>query len=158
MKSRLEETLDPAVVDGWNKKLLHVWDVAASVAQVAGAEVPVRLCIDGLHYAVIAAKDVCSDFHIDDNNTSSYAFALQTTQWLHSLMCFLTPSTMRQALCWCYRWRGLLQFFLVPIPIMEPFVLCCLWIIYMIVVSQACSMEPMRMNITTWESNARCNR
>ena len=73
MKSRLEETLDPVFVDGWNEKLLHVWDVAASVVQVAGAEVPVRSCIDGLHCAVIAAKDVCSDFHIDDNNTSSYA-------------------------------------------------------------------------------------
>ena len=56
MKSCLEETLDPAVVDGWNEKLLCVWDVAASVAQVAGAEVPVRSCIDGLHCAVIAAK------------------------------------------------------------------------------------------------------
>ena len=73
MKSRLEQSLDPAFVKGWNEKLLRVWDVAASMAQVAGAEVPVRSCIDGLHCAVIAAKDVCSDFHIDDNNTSSYA-------------------------------------------------------------------------------------
>ena len=73
MKSRLEQSLDPAFVKEWNEKLLCVWDVAASMAQVAGAEVPVRLCIDGLHCAVIAAKDVCTDFHIDDNNTSSYA-------------------------------------------------------------------------------------
>ena len=72
MKSCLEESLDPVLVDGWNEKLLCVWDVAASVVQVAGAEVPVRWCIDGLHCAVIVAKDVCSDFHIDDNNTSLY--------------------------------------------------------------------------------------
>ena len=72
MKSCLEESLGPALVDGWNEKLLHVWDVAASMVQVEGAEVPVRSCIDGLHCAVIVAKDVCSDFHIDDNNTSSY--------------------------------------------------------------------------------------
>ena len=38
MKSRLEQSLDPAFVKGWNEKLLHVWDVAASMAQVAGAE------------------------------------------------------------------------------------------------------------------------
>ena len=69
MKSCLEESLDPVLVDGWNKKLLHVWELA----QVAGAEVPVRSCFDGLHCAVIVAMDVCSDFHIDDNNTSSYA-------------------------------------------------------------------------------------
>ena len=42
MKLRLEQSLDPAFVKGWNKKLLCVWDVVASVAQVAGAEVPVR--------------------------------------------------------------------------------------------------------------------
>ena len=69
MKLHLEETLDHAFVDGWKKKLLRVWDVAASAAQ----EVPVRSSIDGLHCVVIVAKDVCSDFHIDDNNTSSYA-------------------------------------------------------------------------------------
>ena len=73
MKSCLEKSLDPVMVDGCNEKLLCAWDVAASMAQVAGAEVPVRSCIDRLHCAVIAAKDVCSDFHIDDNNTSSYA-------------------------------------------------------------------------------------
>ena len=89
MNSQLEETLDPVVVNGWNEKLVHVWDVAASMAKVAGAENPVRSCIDELHCAVIVAKDVCSDFHIDNNNTSSFSihapfwifiFALQTTQ------------------------------------------------------------------------------
>ena len=31
-----------------------------------------------------------------------------------------------------YRWKGPLQIFLVPIPTMEPFVLFCLWVIYMV--------------------------
>ena len=73
MKLCLEKSLDPAMVDGWNEKLLCVWDVAASAEEVAGAEVKVRFCIDRLHCVLIATKDVCSDFHIDDNNTTSYA-------------------------------------------------------------------------------------
>ena len=70
MKSQLEEALHPVVVNGWNKKLVHVWDVDASVAKVAGAEISVRSCINELHCTVFAPKDVCSDFHIDDNNNS----------------------------------------------------------------------------------------
>ena len=54
--------------------------------------------------------------------------------------------------------EALLTSLWMQIPAMEPFVLCRLRIIYVIVVSLACSMEPMRMNITTWESDARCNR
>ena len=165
MKSRLEQSLDPAFVKGWNEKLCHIWDVAASVAQVAGAEVPVRSCIDRLHCAVIAATDVCSDFHIDDNNTSSYAcpipdfhICLTNNPMIAFTHVFLDTKNNGAIIVLVLQPKGTVTNFLEQIPTMEPFVLCRLQIIYMIVVSLACSMEPMRMNITTWESDARCNR
>ena len=87
MKSRLEQSLDPTFVKGWNKKLLCVWDVAASVVQVAGAEVPVRLCIDGLHCAVIVGRMYAVIFTLTTAiplHTHApfliFIFALQTTQ------------------------------------------------------------------------------
>ena len=153
MKLHLEETLDPVFVDGWNEKLLHVWDVAASMVQVTGTEVPVRSCIDGLHCVVIAAKDVCSDFHIDNNNTSSYAcpipdfhICLTNNPMIAFTHIFLDTKNNEAIIVLVLQPKGI---FLQQTPTMEPFVLCRLQIIYVIVVSLACSMEPMRMNITT---------
>ena len=73
MRAQMEECLYPGIMNEWNKRLVWVWDVATSVANTAGTEVPVRSSIDELHCAVIAAKTVCSSFHIDDNNASLYA-------------------------------------------------------------------------------------
>ena len=156
MKLHLEKSLDPVMVDGWNGKLLCVWDVAASMAQVAGAEVPVRSCIDGFHCAVIVAKDICSVFHIDDNNTSSYTcpipdfhICLTNNPMIAFTHIFLDTKNNEAIIVLVLQLKGTVTNFFGANTYHGALLLCRLQIIYMIVVSLACSMEPMRMNITT---------
>ena len=99
--------------------------------KVAGAEVPVRLCIDELYCAVIAENDACSDFHIGDNNTSSYACPIPdfhiclTNNPMIAFTCvFLDTKHNEVSIVLVLQVKGtVVMNVLGPIPTMEPFVL-----------------------------------
>ena len=72
----LKEQHDNLNNQGYNERitarLMLVWDCAQSVAAVAGAEKPIKLAMDDLHCAVVAAMDECTGFHLDLKNASSF--------------------------------------------------------------------------------------
>lgn len=72
LAQQYRELLHPLQKEAVDDNLVRVWDCAASLANIACAEKPVRSAIDNLHCAVVSAMVGCTPFHQDDKNASSF--------------------------------------------------------------------------------------